>query len=306
MPIDYSVNALLTSVKQRAMSASNQNLFQDADIIRIASEELQGTILPFIESVKGEYFVTSSDTPFVQGGTNYIIPQRATGSKLRDIMLIDQSGNKVLLKYINPEDLKSSWAYAPYQFGFYMQDNLAVLVLGNLLGSGNYTSVRFMYFRRPNTLCLTGASGNAAKVVSFNTGAQTITVDIAPTTWSNTTIFDIVNSNPPFESHGDNLAITNIAGAVLTLTNPLPTNLAVGDYIGEANFSAIPQIPVECHRLLEILTAARMLQYMGDPAFQVMQGMAEAQKKDLFEILNPRVDGSPRKIPIHNALWGSW
>jgi hypothetical protein len=306
MSIDYSVNALLTSVKQRAMNASNQNLFQDADIVRIASEELQAIILPFIESVKGEYFVTSSDTPFVSGTTVYAIPQRATGSKLRDIMLLDQSNNKVLLRYINPEDLKSAWAYAPYQFGFYMQDNNAILVLGNLLGSGNYKTVRFMYFRRPNTLALTGASGNAASVVSFNPGAQTITVDIAPTTWSNTTQFDIINSLPPFDSRGDQLAITNISGAVLTFTNALPANLAVGDVVSEANFSSIPQIPVECHRLLEMLTAARMLQYMGDPAFQAMQGMAEAQKKELFQILNPRVDGSPRKLPIHNTLWGSW
>lgn len=288
------------------MNASNQNLLQDADFVRIASEELQGTILPLIESVKAEYFVTSADTPFVNGSTQYIIPQRSTGSKLRDIMLLDQQGNRVLLKYINPEDLKSSWAYAPYQFGFYMQDNFAMLVLGNLLNTGNYQSVRFMYFRRPNTLCLSGAAGNGAQVVSFDPVAKTITVDIAPTTWSTTTVFDIINSNPPFDSRVDNATITNISGAVLTFSSALPTNLAKGDWVSEANFSPIPQIPVECHRLLEVLTAARALQYMGDPGFQTMQGMAESMKKDLVTMLNPRVDGSPRKIPIHNSLWGTW
>lgn len=306
MAIDYSVNALLLSVKQRAMNASNQNLLQDADIVRIASEELQGTILPYIESVKGEYFVKDADTTFVQGQTSYLLPPRATGTKLRDVALVDQSNNLVLLKYINPEDLKSAWAYAPYQFGFYPKDNSIILVLGNLLGSGNYNFVRMMYFRRPNTLCTSGATGNGAQVVSFNTGAKTITVDLAPTTWTASTQFDIINSMPPFNSKGDDLVITNIAGSVLTFSAALPSDLAVGDWVSEANFSPIPQIPVECQRLLEVLTAARILQYTGDPAFQVMQGMAESMKKDLMQILSPRVDGSPRKIPIHNSLWGTW
>lgn len=304
MPIDYSVNSILTSVKQRAMSADNQNLLQDADIVRIASEELQGTILPFIESVKGEYYVTIQNQNFISGVTTYTLPQRATGTKLRDVCLVDQQGNEVLLNYINPEDIKSSWAYAPYQFGFYPQDNTINLILGNLIGSGNYQFVRMFYFRRPNTLCATGAMGNAGQVVSFNTGAQTVTVDFAPSTWSATTQFDIINSLPPFQSRGDQLAITNISGFVLTFSAPLPATLAVGDWVSEANFSPIPQIPVECQRLLEVLTAARVLQYTGDPAFTVMQAMAEAMKKDLWQILSPRIDGSPRKIPIRNRLWG--
>lgn len=308
MSIDYSVNALLQSVKQRSMNAENQNLLSDSDIIRIASEELQGTILPFIQSVKNEYYVTYEDQPFVTPvvnmPTSYIIPRRAIGTKLRDVALIDGQGNQVLLNYINPEDLKSSWAYAPYQFGFYPTDYSINLVLGNNLGSGNYTSVRMFYFRRPNTLCPTGVSGNAGRIVSFNTVAKTITLDFAPTTWTNSTTFDIINSMPPFQSRVDDAAISMIAGFVLTFVDDLPAGLAVGDWVSEANFSPIPQMPVECHRLLETLTAARVLQYTGDPAFQVMQAMAEGMKKDLSQVLSPRVDGSPRKIPIRNRLWG--
>lgn len=302
--IDYSVNALLLSVKQRAMNASNQNLLTDNDIIRIASEELQAVVLPFIESCKGEYYVTNQDQTFVQGTLNYTLPQRATGTKLRDVCLVDFQNNEVLLNYINPEDIKSSWAYAPYQFGFYPKDNQIVLLLGNNLGSGNYQFVRLIYFRRPNVLCGTGSTGNAGRVVSFNTGAKTITLDFAPTSWTTATQFDIINSLPPFQSRVDDAPITAISGFVLTFTNALPSGLAVGDYVSEANFSPIPQIPVECHRLLEALTAARILQYTGDPSFQVMQAMATQMKQDVFMVLSPRVDGSPRKIPIRNRLWG--
>lgn len=306
MSIDYSVNALLTSVKQRSMNADNQNLLSDADIVRIASEELQGTILPYIESVKNEYYVTNKDLTFVSGTSRYDIPQRATGTKLRDVCLVDNQGNEVLLNYINPEDMKSTWAYAPYQFGFYPTDYSINIVLGNNLGGGNYSYVRMIYFRRPNTLCTTGSSGNAGQVVSFNTVAKTITLNFAPTTWTTSTTFDIINSMPPFQSRVDDATITNISGFVLTFTNDLPSGLAVGDWVSEANFSPIPQMPVECHRLLECLTAARVLQYTGDPAFQVMQAMAEGMKKDLIQIISPRVDGSPRKIPIRNRLWGGW
>jgi hypothetical protein len=200
--------------------------------------------------------------------------------------------------------MKSSWAYAPYQFGFYPQNDKIILVLGNLIGSGNYSFVRMYYFRRPNTLCTTGVGGNAGQVVSFDPNAKTVTLDFAPTTWSTSTQFDIINSLPPFQSRVDNATITDISGFVLTFTDALPAGLSVGDWVSENNFSPIPQIPVECHRLLEALTAARILQYTGDPAFQVMQAMAEGMKKDLFQVLSPRIDGSPRKIPIRNRLWG--
>lgn len=306
MAIDYSVTTLLTSVKQRSMSASNQNLLQDEDMVRIASEEVQSVLIPYIESIKGEYFVKFLDTPFIQGTTTYLMPQRATGMKLRDACLVDNQGNEVLLNYINPEDLKSSWAYAPYQFGFYPKDNSIVLVLGNLVGTGNYAFVRLKYFRRPNTLCLQGANGNAATILNVNYGLNQITVDLAPSVWANSTTFDIINNMPPFQSFGDDLAISNITGNVVTFSNPLPTGLTAGMFLCTANFAPIAQVPVECQRVLEDLTAARILQYSGDPSFQVFQQQAEQHKKDLINVLSPRIDGSPRKIPIRNRLWGPW
>jgi hypothetical protein len=282
------------------MNANNQNLFTDSDMVRIASEELQAVLIPFIESVKGEYWVKYQDVPFISGTTLYTLPQRATGIKLRDVCLTDRQGNEVLLNRINLEDMKSSWAYAPYQFGFYPQDNQVKLVLGNLIGSGNYASVRMRYFRRPNTLVNTDQAG---QILNINTLTNEVTLTYAPTTWTTATQFDVINSMSPFDSRGDDLTITGIAGFILTFTT-LPTDLSVGDWVSEANFSPIPQIPVECHRLLEVLTAARILQYSGDPSFQVFQAEAEQAKRDLIQVISPRVDGSPQKIPIRNRLWG--
>lgn len=302
MPIDYSIRTLLTSVKVRSMNASNQNTFTDDDMIRIASEELQSVLIPFIESVKGEYWVQIEDQPYIQGQKKYTMPERATGTKLRDVCLVDNQGNEVLLNNINIEDMKSSWAYAPYQFGFYLQDNHVVLVLGNLIGSGNYQYVRMKYFRRPNTL--TDVT-NAGQIINIDTGTNEVTLNYAPTTWTTATLFDCINSMPPFQARVDNQTITGIAGFILTFSS-IPSGLSVGDWVSEANFSPIPQIPVEAHRLLEILTAARILQYSGDPSFAVFQSEAEQAKRDLIQVISPRVDGSPRKIPIRNRLWGPW
>lgn len=306
MAIDYSVDTLLTSVKQRIMAADNQNLLQDADIVRIASEEMQSVLVPYIESIKGEYFVNIENQTWVASQTDYTMPQRATGTKLRDVCLIDGQGNEVNLPQINPEDIKASWSYAPWYFGFYPQGDRIVLFLGNSVGGGNYTYVRMFYFRRPNTLTTFGASGNAAQILSFDANALTITVDLSPTTWTSSTTFDIINNFPPFQSKGDDLAVTSVAGNVLTMSAALPSTLKVGDYIAEANFSPVAQIPVECQLVLETLTSARCLQYMGDPAFQVFQQQAEDQKRNLIQVLSPRVDGSPQKLPLRNRLWGAY
>lgn len=305
MSIDYSVNSLVTSVKQRTMNASNQNLFTDADMVRIASEELQSVLIPYIESIKGEYFVKTLDTTFVQGQQAYTMPQRATGMKLRDVMLVDFQGNQINLPYINPEDLKSNWAYAAIQFGFYPKDNQIILVLGNLSALGNYQYVRMNYFRRPDTLCTTNTMDSPAsgQITAINTGTNEVTLNFVPTTWTTSTLVGVVNDMPPFQSWADSQVITNISGFVLTFSS-LPAGMEVGDWVAESNFSPIPEIPVECHRVLETLTSARILQYSGDPAFQVFQAQAEAQKRDLINVLSPRIDGSARKIPLRNSLWG--
>lgn len=300
MAVDYSVNSLLTSVKTRSMNASNQSTVTDSDMVRIASEELQSVILPYIESVKQEYFVTTKDNTFVQGQVNYEVPSRASGGKFRDVMLVDNQNNPVLLNYIAPEDMKSSWAYAPYQFGFYPQDNHVVLVLGNLLGAANYSFLRMNYFRRPNQLCTTDQAG---QVTTINRTTGEVTLTFVPTTWTTSDTVDCIASQPPFSTHGDDQTITAINGFILTFTS-VPSALTVGDWVSLANTSPIPQIPVEAHRLLETLTSARILQYTGDPAFQVFQAQAEEYKKNLIQILTPRVDGSPAKLPLRNRLWG--
>lgn len=302
MAVDYSVNSLLTSVKTRSMNASNQSTVTDSDMVRIASEELQSVILPYIESVKQEYFVTTKDNTFVQGQVNYEVPSRASGGKFRDVMLVDNQNNPVLLNYIAPEDMKSSWAYAPYQFGFYPQDNHVVLVLGNLLGAANYSFLRMNYFRRPNQLCTTDQAG---QVTTINRTTGEVTLTFVPTTWTTSDTVDCIASQPPFSTHGDDQTITAINGFILTFTS-VPSALTVGDWVSLANTSPIPQIPVEAHRLLETLTSARILQYTGDPAFQVFQAQAEEYKKNLIQILTPRVDGSPAKLPLRNRLWGWW
>src|SRR5207244_1920246 len=157
----------------------------------------------------------------VSGQLAYTIPQRAIGTKLRDALLLDFQSNPVLLKYINPEDLKSSWAYAPYQFGFYPQDNQIVLVLGNLVTPiGNYQTVQLKYFRRPNTLCTTDAStGNAGQITAINTGTKEVTLTTVPTAWTTSTTFDVVNSLPPFQSRVDDQTISAINGFILTFTS---------------------------------------------------------------------------------------
>ncbi len=300
--IDYTVDGLLASVKQRAMEASNQNLFQDADIVRIANEELQSVLVPYIESIKQEYFVKLADIAFDSTKSDYEIPSRATGNKLRDLALIDQLGNITNLPYIAPENLKSSWAFTPVFFGFYPQDTHVHLLLSNGISPASYAFLRLWYFRRPNTLCEVGQSG---KVLAIDRGSGVVSLDSAPTTWTDSTTFDAISGVPPFQSKGDDLTISAISGFDLTF-DAIPASLAVGDYIAEANESPIAQVPVECHRVLETLTAARMLQYSGDPSFSVMQQQADAEKRDLIQVMSPRVDGAPAKIPLRNRLWGSF
>ena len=126
MAKDFSAQALADQVKRRASIPTSQSLFEVSDLVQFLSEEAQSTIAPKIQAVREEYYVHIEDTPIVTTQSQYAIPARAMGNALRDLDLLDPSGNEINLPRLSPEILKTNPAQTSNRlFGFYLQNEKA-------------------------------------------------------------------------------------------------------------------------------------------------------------------------------------
>lgn len=300
----YVVDNLVNSLKLRGLPPSSQQTFTTDGFIQVLSEEMMTNIVPLMDSVSEEYFVTNYDVTFDPNISSYAIPPRAVGGKLRDVVFVDTMNNEINLPRLRPEDIKTRSQFIRYQpapWGFYIKDNAVMLFLGQTPNTqAGYPTLRLKFFRRPNILT---ASINAAQITAIV--GNVVTVTAVPTSWNTSNTFDIINGNPGFGSRGDDQTITLIAGNDITFTS-LPSSVAIGDWVALANYSPIPQIPPEAHLLLAQYGTAKVLEAMGDIAgMSAALGKAEQMKAQFLMIITPRVEGSVIKLVSRSGI-GDW
>lgn len=300
----YIVDNLVNSLKLRGLPPSSQQTFTQDGFIQVLSEEMMTNIVPLMDSVSEEYFVTNKDLTFDPNQSVYQIPPRAVGGKLRDVVFVDNMNNEINLPRLRPEDIKTRSQFIRYQpapWGFYIKDNAVNLFLGQTPNTqAGYPILRLKYFRRPNILT---AAANAAQITGIV--GNMVTVTAIPSAWSTANTFDVIDGVPGFTSHGDDLTINLIMGTSITFDS-LPSSVAVGDWVALANYSPIPQIPPEAHLLLAQYGAAKVLEAMGDIAgMSAALGKAEQMKAQFLMIITPRVEGSVIKLVSRSGI-GDW
>ena len=309
MSIDYTSTELIADIKQRASVPNSQNLITDANFVRFLSGKLHSEIVPIVLSVRENYFVSFQDTVITtttEATNRYPVPSRAIGMRLKDLKLVDSGGEERDIPHLTYLDKsagvsESSFSYlenhAGGQHGFFFEGNDVRLFPADAF-TGD--SLRLYFFRRPNRLVKTSDAG---KITAIDTGTNVVTLDNAPTTWTASTTFDVINGQPGFNSRQDDQTITAIAGADLTFSS-LPSGMVVGDYVAESGESPIPQIPYEGFPFLAQLGVIKVLEGIGDKS-----GLAVARddkitaRKDFIQIISPRVEEKPRKTIAHRGLW---
>jgi hypothetical protein len=306
MGIDFTSSAMIESIKTRALVPTSQKLFGNDLIVKIITEELLADIVPLIMDVREEYFVNYFDQAINTAVSNYDLPSRAVGQKLRDVVLLNTQNREVSLPRLEADQLKHQWFLGNYSLymnrrGFYFQDGYVTL-FPDATSLGAYR-LRMKYFRRPNNVCQTTAAGQVIIIDFLN---NIVTLNNVPATWLVTDTFDIIRGKPGFKSLGDDLTITAVDPILQTVTfAALPTDLAVGDWVCPSGFSPIPQIPYEVFNILEQRCTIKLLEDMKDS--EGLKNAAEVYTNmvDRFRTLvSPRADGSPKRIVRSSTLFG--
>ncbi len=290
---------LIASVKRRAMIPQSQNVFQDADFLAFANEEMNLGMVPSVLRANEDYFMFHEDIPLVSGTNKYEIPYRSIGNKTREIAYIDNNGNVFEMTRIMVEDLPDyNGSYQSQPYAYYISNNEICLTPANQNTQyAQGTILRVTYYIRPNSLVLLK---NVAPITSIDRTTGEIQVSNLPSNYSANNKFDLVKVKSPHKCVKIELTAVSLNSTTKTVTfniNDIPPNLEVGDHVCIATESAIPQVPSDLHVMLAHRVAARCLEALGDA-----EGLAAANQKlaefeqQTAEVIHNRVEGAAKKV----------
>lgn len=321
---DGNVSNLLASVKRRSSIPTRQTLFKDEDFLELMSEEMQTEIVPQIIRAREDFYLIHQDFTVVslnqQPGPGFgldnfgLLPfggsvpitwgqllNRSIGTRIKDLDWLNNvgPGAKVMghIPRITLEDL-SSWGGVA---GFYFEGNRIVLSPeSNFIGR----ALRVYFYRIPNRLTL---AQNCAKVQFTNfsiPGSPTITVDAIPNiNWKVGFEIDIIQAYPGFESVGDSITVTNVAGNVLTVDR-LSSDVNVGDWVCPSGEACVAQIPEIAYPLLAQRGSIKFLEAFGRNEEAVVADQRYEAMKDQFKnMIQPRAELAKKKIVSRKGIF---
>ncbi len=167
-------NKLIASIKRRAFIPRSQETFSNDDFLEMATEEISLSLMEQIMEARGDYLVYSKDVPLVEGTLAYGIPNRASGNKLRDAVIIDDNGDIIYeLTQISLEeviDFQRGTSSGNYRNIFYVQNDNVILHADAVKDT---YSIRMSFYMRPNKLVLNARAGIISQT-STSTEVDTI------------------------------------------------------------------------------------------------------------------------------------
>ena len=291
----YDNAALVASIKRRALIPTAQGTFTTSDILAAATEVLQGPLAEVLLSLSEEYWVATSDTSLVASTSAYRIPSRAMAMALRDLHLVLGSGATQQLTRIPPERVASYGSTTtgqPQSFYFTGNSHVTVWPTPTAAEASQSQKLRFTYRRRPSAL-VDSAGARVAAVTAVNSTTGQVTVSALPSGMTTSTPLDVVRGTAGFDVLVASAlpASTNATSATFG-AGVVPSETVVGDYLCFAEEAPFAQVVPEAHQLLAQMTAAYLLEALGDSeGLAAAQAKAEALKATLKAQASSRIDG---------------
>lgn len=289
MKPQHNTEELIASIVRRCTVPISQLTYENSDFVKLATDCLFDEVVPLLMKNKADYFVDFVDV--VSDSTGVInFPELAVGAKVRNVCYL-QDSNPLNLINLPKFDLDViAGINNSIQRGFYVQANS--IYLHPMAAYPTGTNIRIYYYRRCLDLAEPAAYG---QIVSINTGANTFVLSNVDTSWIVGDKLNAVSSQPNFTITSSEMTIVSLSSPTVEVDSV--SGLSVGDYVTMQGYSAIPQIPVECHGYLAQLAAVYCLEGLGDrEGMQAALAKANILKQGIEVVTSNRVDGSPKKV----------
>ena len=275
---------LISALKIHGSFPTSDELFSEPDFLVLFNHQLQVEIIPMMRKLNEEYFLQYKDFD-IAGNSTFRIPTRAIGSSIRDLKIIDSSGNQTPLNRLYEEDRGNGAS------GYFIVRNSVELTSGFTNGT-----LRMKYFARPGKLVLPTA---CAKIVSI--AGTVIEVDAAPATMANNVLIDFIQNTNPYDAMAIDVPLAGVSGTTFTFAE-VPSDLAVGDWITIATESPVPMVPEEMHSVLIQSALCKTLSSKKDKSYKDELETLQRVKEDAVNMLDPRVENNSNKVRTGKLL----
>ncbi len=269
---------LLADIKRKAQITSNNAVLTDADILNIATKELQTVLMPKILSVREGYLVSYSDFT-LSSVRSYRIPSQASGNKLTELEYICSDGTSRDIPF---KPLKEH----SFLEGFFIRSS-SVILSSFVPTTG---TLRMHYAIRPGQLTETSIAITVASSTQI-TFASNHGLTVGD-------LFSVQRPDSPYEYSGVDLVVVTAPDTshvtVASTTGLTTLDLATTSPVASpSRKSYFPQIPEDLHDWLSYRTAARVLEHLGHNDLLMLKvEKIKDLEKDILALISPRVDAS--------------
>jgi len=298
-----TASVLIDCIKRRASIPENQATFESDDFLAFADEELLLGIVPAIMSLHEDYFLFEIPITLVKGKTEYEIPSRAAGNKLRDLQYKPNPNTFIEMTRIGIGDRFDNGGMMTDLRRYYVKNNK--VVISNTL-SDSAGELVFVFYIKPSQIVLEDRIGIIQGINDLNNGKTEIVINAVPDNFSTSILYDVYKSESPstiLKIDMKPLTINTISRSVTFNTVDIPDELKVGDHLAQAGESTIAQIPNEFHAMLEQMVACRILEAQGDTAgLQNALLKLQQMQNSGANLIDNRIDDAPQKIINRHSL----
>ncbi len=284
----YTASDAIERIKLKAWVSTSSSL-TDPQLIELLDDSLRSYIVPFLKSVRDEWFVSGSES--VTPDSNGRIPlPNSVASTIRTIWWLNNN-QYVPLPRIEPENAP---AYLGINSGNqplgFMLKGYEIQILPTNVGS---ITVRIDFMERPASMVL---EQDAAEV-SSQSGAF-LTVGSMPLEWQSTTpdAVDIISSESPFSVLYAAQPVQQILGTTVVRLQSDPGTVPAGSWVADVGSSPFPNIPIELHPLLQQDVISTLYAGLGDKRLSATVDKQKKLEMDLRKTMAPRTQGSARPI----------
>lgn len=289
--MSYTSENLVTAILRRSFAPSSQRTYESTDLLAVADEIIETTLVPQISKVREEFFVNHTDLPVTADQNAYDIPARAAGLIVREIWWIDPAG-AVTPDFPRYEPEEISGAATGNPSGFYLKNNQ--IILDRVPTSTSGAVLRVFFLLSPSRHVLSTSAG----VISAITG-NIVTVSSIPAAWATGNVFDLIRQDGGQEPRAIDYTSTLVNGSDITFAS-VPDTLRVGDYVALAGETPVVQLPSNFRVALVQGVAAQILGDMSMPGADRALKNFETIMTQQLAFITPRVQGEDRQTVASN------
>lgn len=294
--MSYTASASIARIKAKGF-VSTATALTDPDLLAWLDDVLRSGIVPFLKSVRDEWFVSGLDEVEPDANGRITMPS-SVASTIRTIEWLN-NGQPTPLTRIEPEQayLYEGQSGSGNPCGFVLR-GYGIQILPTNVGS---VSIRLRFMERPAEMVLEENAAEAPDVNILHTNILTL-ADV-PLAWQEETpsSVDIISAYSPFSTVASSVGVTSLVGDVLTLDEAWtpflsPTNGLPTVWVSDPGTSPFPNVPIEFHPLLQRMTMTEIYSNTGDSRAENSMKLQTALENSLRKTMAPRTQGNARPL----------